>query len=253
MAKKNTKKKSDVKKKNSGKKEKEIFEVENKKTGKEREVVKKVGSREEHADKKELKKQEKQLKVFLWILGFVILAIFVVYFGLKMIRVNYYEDVKFETIQEGDLIFYNTMIPLYDKSGDKIADYNFYLRTNPNKLEKIPFEGDMILLKGYTMNITEEFNCNGDGSITYANLMGQNEVIGIAYIKDDKAGCSSESKYNYFEIKSGNETKIVQRQNEFGEGISCYDVYVNNCEIIPATEKIMAENFVLAQKLKIIY
>lgn len=233
------------KKKSSKEKSVEVFEVEKK--GKKKEIQKKSEVENERATKDELVKQQNQLRNILWVLGIVILIIIFILAGLKIIRISHYENVKFEIVQEGDLIFYNTKIPLYDSSYNHVADYNFYLRTPPRELEKVPFEGDLSLLKGYVLNVTENFDCDGDGVISLANLARQYQVAGMVYINDTNAGCDSENRYLYFELKEGDETKIVQR----GES-SCYDVYINNCEILPATEKLMAEGFVILSDMKII-
>lgn len=217
----------------------EIYEIENKKTGEEKEVVKNSEISDGKASKKDIQNNEKQLKIILWIIGFVFLTMFLVIVGLKMVRTVHYENTKFEIVQEGELIFYNTVIPIY-KEGEHIADYNFYLRTNPKDLKNVPLEGDLLLRKGYTINVTtNNLFCDGDWSIAIANLQTQYSVAGAVLINDVNATCDDLSRYTYFEIKEGNETKIVQR-----DGKSCYDIYVSNCEIIPATEKIMAETFV---------
>ncbi len=239
------KKKSSKKKNLKEEKNVEVFEVEGK-DKKVKEIVKKSAPEEEHATKAELKKQQKQLKNIFLVFGFIVLIFILVFAGLRIIRISYYENVKFETVQEGELIFYNTKVPLFTEDGNYYNDYNFYLRTKPSDLKKVPFEGELSLMKGYTINITEELNCEGYGTIALANLIQQYKLLGIIYINDENASCDAESRYNYFEIKVSNETKIVQRGNS-----TCYDIYVKDCEIIPATEKIMAENFVMIKDLEI--
>lgn len=222
----------------------EVFDIEKPDGKVEKEVVKKANVKKKHAGKKQLKKQEKQLRNFLIIIGFLVLFVVAIFLWMKMIRIVYYDDVKFDVVREGELILYNTRIPVYE-NGKHTGDHEFYLRTNPNDLEKIPFEGELILLKGYTLNLTQEFNCNGYGTIAFVNLIRQYDVIGSMLINDENAGCDESGKYMYYEVKEGNETKIVQRENS-----SCYDIYVNNCEILPATEKVMAEIFVKYDELE---
>lgn len=216
---------------------KEIYEVE--RAGKEKEVEVKGKLEEEHSGKKEMKKQERQLRIILIGIGIFCLFLILIFAGLKMIRNVNYGGVKYEVVQEGQLILYNTKVPVYDGDGKHVADYNFYLRTNPNDLESVPFEGELLMSKGYAMNLTNDFKCDGDGVIAFANLMKQQEVAGLVFINDKNATCDELSRYVYYEFREGNETKIVQRGNA-----SCYDVYVSSCEILPATEKIMAEVFV---------
>lgn len=235
-----------AKKKKNDSKEKvvEVFDVE--KDGKKKEIIKEVEVEKEHSKKEEIKNQQKQLRNILIVLGVIVLFFILIILGLKMVRTAHYEDVKFEVVQEGDLIFYNTKVPLYDKDMNHVADYNFYLRTEPSELKKVPLDGEFMLMKGYVLNVTEEFDCDGDAVIAFANLVNQYKVAKMVYINDSQAGCNAENKYLYLEVKSGDKTEIVQRENN-----SCYDIYVNNCEILKATEKVMAEGFVILDDIKI--
>ncbi len=226
------------KKKKETEKITEVFKVEDADGKTKKEIVKDVEIKKEHASKTQVKKQEKQLRNILIVLGVVVLFVVLIFLWMKLIRIVYYEDVKFETVQEGQLILYNTKIPLYYEDGKFYADYNFYLRTNPKDLEKVPFEGELELKEGYTINLTNEFECSPYRAIAFANLVKQYEILGIVLINDKNATCDELSRYVYYEIKEGNETKIVQRGNT-----TCYDVYVGNCEILQATEKVMAETF----------
>jgi hypothetical protein len=237
-------KKKKVKK--SKEKDIEIFEVG--KEGEEKEIVKESHPKEEHLTKEELKKQHRQLKIILWVLGFLIVFFVLIFVGIKSVRINYYEGVKFETIQEGELILYNTIVPLYDKNGEQVWEYNFYLRTNPNDLKKVPFEGELEFRKGYTINYSNgDFTCEGYGTIAIANLVNQYQLADMLFINDGNATCDGKNSYMYFEMKEGEETKIVQR----GENL-CYDVYIKDCEVLPAFEKIMAEGFVKFQDMKLL-
>ncbi len=223
-------------KKSNKKSVKEVFEVEDKKTGESKQIVKNSKEPSEHSDKKEIKRNEKQLKVILIVLGALIVFFFIVFFGLNGIRNAKYENTEFQTVQEGQLIFYQTSIPVIYQGA--VVPYNFYLRTHPRDLKKIPFEGTLELKKGYALNVTQDFNCYGDGVIALANLVKQRDVMGVTTISGE-VGCDAQSRYNYYEIIEGDETKIVQRGDT-----SCYDLYVSDCEILPVTEKLMAETFV---------
>lgn len=148
-----------------------------------------------------------------------------------------YKGVEFTTVSEGQLIFYKTSIPVNNKGS--IVPYNFFLRTKPTKLEDVPFEVDSFtLMKNVVINQEEPFNCDGDGVIAIANLARLHQVMGINFFKDENATCDDSGRYGYLTLKSGGETKITQIGN------NCYDIIINNCEILPATEKLMAEMFV---------
>jgi hypothetical protein len=234
------KKKKNTKKGEVNKDYLEVFEIE--KDGKEKEVVKESHPHEEHSNKEEMKHNKKQLKIILGVLGGLILVFVLIIVFYNLSGNVKYDNVKFQKENYCDskpcLTVYHTSLPLYSSNGSHTADYNFYIRTNPKELKEIPFEGNLVLKRGYTMNITDEFNCEGDGTIAFANLVQQYQIANIVYINDENASCDSLSRYDYYEFHKGNETRIVQRGNQ-----SCYDIYVNNCEILPATEKIMAETF----------
>lgn len=225
-----------VKKKKTGKdKEKvvEVFEV--KKPGeKEKEIVKEGFVEERHEKKNQSEKHRKQFNIILWTLGVLILiTFFLIYSSGHSGKINY-KGVEFEKTIEGNLTLYQTSVPVIYNGNN--VDYNFYLRTNPNDLEKIEFTGEINFLENAVMNATE-FDCNGDQVIAIANLLKQYEILGTKVIKDENASCDSENRYLYISIIQGDETKLVQ------DSETCYTVYVKDCEILPATEKLMAENF----------
>jgi hypothetical protein len=87
------------------------------------------------------------------------------------------------------------------------------------------------------INMTNDFNCNGDGIIALANLVKLYSIMGASVIKDENATCDLQGSYMFLRIENGNQTKIEQ----FGP--ACYKIYVNNCEILAGTEKFMTETF----------
>ncbi len=230
MAKKNKKK--------NGEEITEVFDIE--KPGKEtKEIVKESFVEERKENKGQIKHQEKQLGIILIVIGVLVLASAIIIFSSNHVPTIKYENTNFQIIKQGSLTLYQTSIPVIYQ-GKKIP-YNFYLRTNPNDLKKINFTGQINFLPNAVVNTTE-FNCNGDQVIAIANLLSQYRIIGTKVIKDENATCDPFSRYLYVSIIPGNETKVVQTDD------TCYIVYVNNCEILPATEKLMAENFVELNK-----
>lgn len=186
-------------------------------------------------NKKQIKNQEKQLIVVFLIVGLLIATTAFFIYGFNHKEIIRYENTKFTTIKEGQLTLYQTSVPVV-YNGNKVP-YNFYLRTNPDELKKIEFNGTINFLPNMVINLTD-FDCNGDQTIAIANLLSQYQVMGTKVIKDESAGCDLFERYLYLSITAGDETKVVQ------DSETCYTVYVNNCEILPATEKLMAENFV---------
>ena len=138
-------------------------------------------------------------------------------------------------VKEGNLIFYRTELPTMYLG--KLTGYSFYLRNDAKKLE-VPFNGELDLKSNAVLNMEQEFNCEGKGVIAIANLIKLYQFIGINVISDENASCDPEARYTYIYILEGNETRIEQT------GQSCYNVYINNCEILEGTEKLMIETLV---------
>jgi hypothetical protein len=229
-------KKKDSKKEENSEKITEIFKVE--KNGKEK-IIEAHGTEEEKPTSKEQLKKEK--KIFIIIIALMIgLAGLFATFYLINDSFNHiiFNNVKF-TIDKSAMAgrtLYRTSIPV-TINGTKF-NYNFWLRGNPQKTEKIPFEGNLTVMKNIVLNQTSNFNCDGDGIIGVANLLKLYNLIGSEVIADKNATCDSQERYVFINIEEGNETKIVQT------GKTCYTIKVKNCEILPATERYMLETFV---------
>jgi hypothetical protein len=187
-------------------------------------------------DEKLIKKENRQLRNILWGAGIILVLIVAIIYFLNSVRSFEYEGVEFEVVREGELILYNTKLPLQDDSGNKY-EYNFFLRNDPRE-SQIGFNGSVLIKELVVFYSEEEFGCDGDGIISIANLRQLYEVLGAKVIKDENATCDSEGKYTYINLKEGNETVIEQT------GISCYDIVINNCEILAAAEKLMVETFI---------
>ncbi len=222
-------KKKVSKKSNSGK---EIFEVDT--PGKEKIVEKIIHEDIEKARPEQLKKEKKQLRSILITLGIIVLFIALVILFFGSLNKFTYEGVKFDIQKQGDLVLYHTTLP-FIYNGTQ-ATYNFYLRNDPRKVE-VPFYGNLSLRANAVLNMSGDFFCSGDSTIAVANLANQLGVVGIRVVKDENATCDPFGRYTYINILEGNESKIAQT------GPSCYNLYVNNCEILPVTEKLMVKEF----------
>jgi len=183
-------------------------------------------------------KQNKQLGIVMIILGifFLIILLMFLFFGEK--SKFEYRGVKFEKIKQGNLTLYKTEIPLVNKSGE-ISKFNIFMTNNPLKLN-VPFDGNMTYSpkKLFVLNSEERFQCDGDGAVSVGNLQLLYSVLGTEVVKDPNVTCDSKGRYLYAVLKSGNKTKIVQTGN------FCYEIIINNCEILKATERFMLETLV---------
>ncbi|OGI11598.1 hypothetical protein A3K64_01775 [Candidatus Micrarchaeota archaeon RBG_16_36_9] len=227
----------------------EIFEVE--KDGKE-EIVKKTviedgkqeinhssikAEREEKAPSREqLTKEKKTLRDILIVMGVFVVLFLAVYSMIYFTKHFTYYGITSEVVQQGALTLHRIAIPVTYQGAQ--AEYNFYLRTNPRVLANVPFNGEILVKKDMVIDMTEDFNCDGDGIIAVANLLKLYNIIGVNVIRDENASCDFTGKYMFLKITSGNETKIDQ----FGP--ICYRMTINNCEILKGTEKFMLETFV---------
>lgn len=215
---------------------KEIFEVE--KDGEEKIIEKKVVEKKDPTPKKERKKQIEQenkiLRNILIVIGVIVVAIIIFVVFVKIVRTVNYKGVKFDMVKEGDLIFYHTSFPITYQG--ELAEYNIYLRNNPNDLEKkVSASGTLPPLSDLAvLNMEEDFNCDGDGVIAIANLVNLYNALGGQIVKDENASCDSQGRYLYLNIQPGNETSIEM----FGP--NCYNLNVNNCEILEVTERFIS-------------
>jgi len=230
-----------VKKKKSKKKEKvcEVFEIE--KDGK-KEVKEICGvEKEKPTSKSQIKKENKILRNVLIGIGiFVILLLLGVLFIYSVRNINY-EGVKFEIVKEGELILYQTSLPVIYQGN--IVPYNIYFRNDPRKLKDVEFNDELVLFEDIVINSTEDFKCEGMGVIAIANFVKVNELLGMKVIKDGNASCDENGMYSFIQLQPGNVTNIKK------VGPSCYNLNVNDCEILEVTERFMLEELIKYNEL----
>lgn len=204
---------------------------------------------EEELKKAEILSKEKQVEsenrilrnIFVGII-IIVVAILAIVFFLKSVRSFEYEGVDFKVVKFCDagpcLVTYNTKLPIVYNGTD--AEYNFYLRNDPRKLvEEVPFGGNLTLAPNVVINATSDFNCQGDVGIAMGNLNNLFSISGINAVADPNiTGCDAQGRYGFINLQEGNQTSIEQ------VGASCYNVNINDCEIIKALERFMVEDFV---------
>jgi len=206
-----------------------------KKVGKPKEKVEPINNQKKNQDK-----ESKLIKKVIIICGIVLVLVLFSYAFYNSLRFHNYKGVEFETVNYGELILQQTSIPVIYQGSE--VPYNFYLRTPIPKLKKVPFKNleNFYLMKISGFRLDSTFDCDGDQTIALANLANLHTQMGIQFVQDQNATC--DERYNLFILKEGNKTEINEIQP------NCYEVLINNCEILPATEKIMLEMFVRYQE-----
>ncbi len=152
-----------------------------------------------------------------------------------------YKGVHFDIVKSQAtgpyLILYNTQVPVVINRTN--TNYNFYLRNDPRKLEQdVPFIGNLSLRQNLVLNGMENFSCDGYGAIAIANMANLFKIEGINPITDPNATCDPQGRYTFIQLQNASNTSVVQT------GPSCYDININNCEILQGTERLMIANFV---------
>ena len=194
------------------------------------------GPKEDHVKKR----QNKQLRAIFIGLGVFIALIAAFPFFINSSNSFEYEGVDFKIVQEGELTFYNTKVPLYS-NGEYYNDYNFYLRNDPRKLN-VKFTGALIFNKEMVISAEDPFSCGGYEIIAIENLKRLYQLYDRKVIKNESLGCDILGRYTHINLKSGDETKIELI------GPACYNIIINDCEILEGTEKFMIETFVKMNK-----
>jgi hypothetical protein len=214
---------------------KEIFEVE--KEGKKETIIAHGEEELKESSGEQIKKENKVLRDIVIVMAAFVLIFLAVYSIIYFTKHFEYNGMKFEIVKEGQLTLYKTTLPVIYNGTN--AKYNFYLRTDPRELKEATFfKGELIIRQDMVLNMTDEFNCNGDGIISVANFLNLYGVAGTKVIKDANASCDAAGRYVFLKIKKSNQTGIEQ------VGPACYNIYINDCEILEGTERYLLETLV---------
>lgn len=199
---------------------------------------KKETKKEDIKEKKKIKSEEdKVLRFVLLFIGVFFLVLIVSFFVIRQQNNPDYKGLTFNVIQEGEITFYQTSFPVLYQG--EVAEYNIYLRNNPKELaRKVTFEGEIDSIKDTVINITKEFDCDGDQVIAIANLVNLYNALGKDIMADNNASCDELGRYMYIVVQPGEETSIEQY------GPSCYNINIKDCEILEGTERFIAEMLV---------
>jgi hypothetical protein len=204
------------------------------KKGKAGKDIKENVNEEEKEKKKERTKENKILTVVLVFIGIFFLILIVSFLIMRTSNHPKYGGLTFNVIQEGELKLYQTSFPIIYK-GD-VAKYNIYLRKNPKELKRnVPFSGEISSIQDTVINITKEFDCNGDQVIAIANIVNLYGAINKKIMRDENASCDELGRYMYIVVQPGEETSVEQ----FGP--NCYNINIKDCEILEGTERFILE------------
>lgn len=187
-------------------------------------------------------KEKKQLRNILLVLGFFVFMFIGILFLLNQSYNFTYEGIKFDVDSKSlpGTLLYKTSIPLNSEgvftTGKNIAtNYFFYLRNDPRKLERIPYNVEKMNIKDIIIfNFTESFECD-KGAIGVVNLGNLMTALGGTVGKNETARCDENGTYTFIQFQRANETSIEQT------GVSCYNFNINDCEVLEVTEKFMVE------------
>lgn len=180
--------------------------------------------------KKQIFKENKTLLIVFGI-AILLVAVFVIYLSFSNNSKSFvYNNVKYTLIQQGQLPFYNTQIPI------STGLYNVYLYNDPRKTDStVPFNGSMFISPLMNLNYSNNINCDGFGTVGIANLVNLYDALGTKIVRDSSSSCDSQERYVDINIVVSNETSIQEIAP------ACYQIKVANCEIIPAMERYMTE------------
>jgi len=206
-----------------------------------------LNSEKEESPKKERKREDKLLRDFMIILGVILIGGFIGIFllGKGGEETFEYRGVNFSVVTFCDakpcLKTYNTKLPVVSK-GEK-ADYNFWLRNDPRKLEgEIPFAGDLELGSEMDLSVTYGLTCEGYSSVAMDNFGTVFGVSGIKINELESPVCGSDQGHMYVTIQEGEVTSVEKT------GDSCYTINIKECEILKGTERFLYEALVEVNK-----
>ncbi len=233
MVEKKTQKKKETKKEIQDKIEAEKFVFE-----KAKEAEEAIEEKEEEVipSRATVQKESKLLRNTLLILGLVALVVAFIIILNNASKTFTVDGVTYAIVKLPGT-FYNTKIPAIINGS--LTSYNFYLYDDPRIIKKtIPFNGSMKINLGEitVLNVPDSLNCKGDGMVAAVNLANLYGLVGKV-IKDFNATCDLSGRYLYINVQEANKTGIQQTAP------ACYNINVNNCEILPAAERFMMETF----------
>jgi hypothetical protein len=204
------------------------------------------GKQEEKKDSKKID-YSKQTKQVVLIMIVALIAMAITYFMVQGDKTAKYHDLVFSKEESGGIVEYKTLLG-YAVGGES-RPLTLQLRTDPEKLEKIPADADIKLLKNTLVSLAPEIvNCSNiyptliDLSMTLTTFGTTPKIAttdrDLAIEKNvTLADCRSSLNQTVIILQRGNQTQVVQ---EFFF-TNCYYIEVNNCEIREGYERFLLE------------
>jgi hypothetical protein len=214
-------------------------------------MAEQAGAGTSKAEQDRKAKREKEVKIAVFCMLFVIIAFFVFLKIYKDINKFEYKGLIFEKQKFGKIDIYLTKINIYREDGNFL--YSLYLRNDPRKIESIPFNADIVFKKQAIGGFDPKVETCPDASLAAMEVGSFLSSLGIKVrgaTTDENiskatgktlASCENAKNITIILFKTANETKIYQQDK------NCYIVDVANCKILEASER-----FILASILQII-
>ncbi len=201
--------------------------------------------------------KEKENSQIYWTIGIMIsliLVFLISYYIFHSLRNFEYEDIKFSKEKFGELDVYRHSYLIKNLNGeDKV--FTLYLRLDPRE-NKVPVEEEIEFRLGnkayISVNSTGLLGCPysapaigslssflaGNGFEVNSAVPDEQEAreIGVPF-----ADCSFTQNRNVIIIESGESTEITKTTDY------CYNIKVNNCEILDAIEKFEVQSIIDAR------
>lgn len=208
--------------------------------------------KETNVDKQLKKSVKRYLPFVLWLA--VLAVIFVVlYFAFQGLGKVKYEGLVFTKEKYGDIPIYHYSY-LTEISADKLRTVEVLLRGNPAE-SKVPVSGEIVYPDGKTVYLginstVHECNYSMVG-IAPLKIFLENNGLNVKVGTVDRSealksnltyvSCKNYPDNMVISIMPGDETKIDK------SGELCHNIYISNCEVVPAAEKFIVQSILDAK------
>lgn len=211
--------------------------------------IKKKKTKRKRKTRKKKDDYDKILKNFLICAGLILFLVLMIVFVNNQRKSFDYNGVEFKVVEFCDagppcLVTYNTKLPVTYEG--KKGNYNFYLRNDPRNLEKkVLFNGEFALKDDMYIDVTFNRFCEGFEQIAMENFRQLHSIVGISILNGKNETCESATEKGgmYVVIQSSDSKTSIEQT-----GSACYNINIEDCEILEGTERFMIETFVEVNK-----